>query len=96
MFAVLSLLLLGSDAEAGSLKKLQAYERARHNPRHFKRVSLNVLVREDDGRSFTEIEALTYVLQPELMAAEFSCPSSAYPTPRPRARRPAAVAGVSA
>ena len=58
--------------------ELEAYERARHNPRHFKRVSLNVLVREDDGRSFTEIEARTYVLQPELMAAEFSVPSSAY------------------
>lgn len=27
MFAVLSMLLLGTDAEAGSLKKLQAYER---------------------------------------------------------------------
>lgn len=59
------------------LRELAEYERTRHSRRHYDRISLRVLARQRDGRSFAEETCVAYVLRPEAMKL-FTAPSSAY------------------
>ena len=57
--------------------ELAAYEKARHSRRHYDRMSIRVLARQRDGRSFAEETCVAYVLRPEAMKL-FTAPNSAY------------------